>query len=90
MQLQAAAAGAPPTEAQLAAALADALLPSVPCFRPHWRKMARAVLHMLRPEGGAGEDSSSGESPPAALPPLYADALRVVARDALVLGHPPR
>ena len=71
------ARAAPPTEVALAAALADGLLPSVPCFRAHWRPMARAVLQLLQ-GGGADEQS--------ALPPLYREVLRVVERDALIVG----
>ncbi|KAL3910785.1 MAG: hypothetical protein SGPRY_008928, partial [Prymnesium sp.] len=44
-----------PDEIDLIRALSDALVPSVPCFKPHWRAMVRRVLALL-----ADEISSSG------------------------------
>ena len=66
--------GGAPSEVELAGALADALVPSVPCFKPHWRAMARAVLHLL----DAGLEAALDAAPRA-----YHEALGVVARDAL-------
>tara|TARA_B100000524_G_scaffold143373_1_gene71944 strand:- start:367 stop:1155 length:789 start_codon:yes stop_codon:yes gene_type:complete len=38
-----------PSERELAAALANARLMTVPCFRPHWRRMVKEVVHILDP-----------------------------------------
>ena len=53
-------------EPTLAAALADALVPSVPCFRPHWRAMARAVLRLLPPPDAAAAHVNANAAAPAA------------------------
>ena len=81
MAIRCRAIGAPPplSELALASALADALLPSVPCFRAHWRAMARAVQQLLR-DGGSVSDAVP------ALPQLYREVLCVLARDALIMG----
>ena len=75
-----------PTERELVAALADKLVLAVPCFRPHWRKMASGVLKLLHEEraaasgGGAGAGTGA-ESADDALPPLYRAALLQVKDD---------
>ena len=61
-----------PSERELTASLADALIPSVPCFKAMWRPMMKEVLRLLK-----GED----EAVPASLPPLYAPALEMVKQD---------
>ena len=67
-----------PTERDLVAKLADALLPAVPCFKPHWRAMASAVLRLLavrvRGEGTADDVLASS-------PALYRPALALVTAD---------
>jgi len=68
-----------PTERELVAALSDALVTTVPCFKAHWRPMARGVLRLLQAARGAAE----GEAP--TLPPLYRLALELVRQDLEVL-----
>ena len=67
-----------PTERDLVAKLADALLPAVPCFKPHWRAMASAVLRLLavrvRGEGTADDVLASSSA-------LYRPALALVTAD---------
>ena len=80
---------APPSEAALVAALADALVATVPCFRPHWRKMARAVLDLLADETPSPRSQTPHPPPrtPAAAPPLlFRAALRLVRDDLRRLG----
>ena len=79
-----------PTEQQLLVALADGLVPTVPSFRPHWRRMLKEVLALLRereaPRGEPrlGGDGEAGEA--ASLPPLFRPALALVRQDLDRLG----
>ena len=83
-----------PTERDLVASLADALLPALPCFRLHWRAIARGVLLLLEASGpGAGASLRLNAAaqrldraePP--LSPLYRAALELAAHDmALMAG----
>ena len=66
-----------PTERELVAALADALIPTVPCFKTHWRKMASAVLRLIAERKGRRDAAALPDS----LPPLYRNALALVAQD---------
>jgi len=62
------------TERDVTAALADALVLCVPCFKPHWKKMVVQVVRML-----------SGEEPDPDLPQLYLSALAFVQKDLQLL-----
>lgn len=84
-----------PTERDLVASLADALLPALPCFRLHWRAIARGVLLLLEASGpGAGGASlrlnAAAQRLDRAEPPLsllYRAALELAAHDmALMAG----
>ncbi|KAL1524807.1 hypothetical protein AB1Y20_019687 [Prymnesium parvum] len=41
------ASGSMPSEIDMIRALSDALIPSIPCFKPHWRPMIKLVLAVL-------------------------------------------
>lgn len=74
-------------------ALADALVPTVACFRPHWRAMTRGVLEVLRADDKLMHERDTRKAalaeqlrqaqPP--LPPLYCAALELVAEDLALL-----
>ena len=71
-----------PSDVDLIGALSDALLPSVKCFRPFWRRVATEVLQILREQGGQGGQGGQGaapERPPP--PPLLRSALAIVRED---------
>lgn len=83
-----------PTERDLVASFADALLPALPCFRLHWRAIARGVLLLLEASGpGAGASlrlNAAAQRLDRAEPllsPLYRAALELAAHDmALMAG----
>jgi hypothetical protein len=60
-----------PSERELAASLADALVPSVPCFRAHWRALAAEARRAL-----AGEPADLST-----LPPRYHEAVALMRLD---------
>jgi SAM-dependent MidA family methyltransferase len=87
-QLAAAEGAPPPSERELVRALADALVLTVPCFRPHWRKMVGAVLRLLAEEEeeyGHTDDGDARSAP--VLPPLYREALQLVKLDRALMLH---
>jgi hypothetical protein len=87
-QLAATAGVSPPSERELVRALADSLVLTVPCFRPHWRKMVGAVLRLLAEEEeeyGHTDDGEASSAP--ALPPLYCEALQLVKLDRALMLH---
>ena len=69
--------GAIPSERDLAAELADARLTTVPCFRSHWRPMARAVLGLF--------ESRRADEPGVAHNAIHKLALAMVREDLEVL-----
>ena len=79
-----------PTERDLVASLADALLPALPCFRLHWRAIARGVLLLVEASGSSLRLSAAAQRLDRAEPllsPLYRAALELAAHDmALMAG----
>ena len=85
----AARAGAVPSEVELVVAVSDALIPSVKCFRPYWKKLVKEVTRILEAEACASSAQGGAEEEEHRPPPLLLrSALALVREDLKVLRAP--
>ena len=69
-----------PSEVELGGALSDALVPTVRCFRPYWRALAREVRRLLLELHPQQTQQAQAEAE-ALPPPLLRTALAMVRND---------
>ena len=76
-------AGGVPSEVELVGALSDALIPTVKCLKPYWRRVATEVRRLLLEEQAEKEGAVDGhpEADASQPPPLLRAALAMVRED---------